>query len=290
MLGTSAAMANSPSPTAAPESSGMVLQHTDGTVTVNFSGTWLWPFRPAGGEKTSGISATVTNPCDSRFGAGWGVTWDDPNDPGISETYVGQGLSVTVGVGSRGINPLNIDRRVEFDTGRPCGTFVQTNTPQPGDGYVTGTWTATHTYANITDVPPAICVITYDLGFGHMPAPSRIAFSNDDNSVVWALRQNGAWNTTTMGQNCSKLPPAVPAPPTPTPPAPPPPVQTVSHTPTPAPPVHAASKAASSGILAFTGFGQLGQLLALLGAILVLVGLPLYFLDLRRTAQWFLGL
>jgi hypothetical protein len=46
---------------------------------------------------------------------------------------------------------------------------------------------------------------------------------------------------------------------------------------------------AGSGSLAFTGLGLPEKILAILGAILVLFGLALYFLDLKRVAIWFLG-
>jgi hypothetical protein len=47
---------------------------------------------------------------------------------------------------------------------------------------------------------------------------------------------------------------------------------------------------ASSGSLAFTGLGKNGKLIALLGAMLVLMGLVLFFIDVRKVAHWFLGL
>jgi len=46
---------------------------------------------------------------------------------------------------------------------------------------------------------------------------------------------------------------------------------------------------ASSGSLAFTGLGTTGKLLALVGAILVALGLVLFFVNLRKLALWFLG-
>ncbi len=47
---------------------------------------------------------------------------------------------------------------------------------------------------------------------------------------------------------------------------------------------------ASSGSLAFTGLGKPGTLLAVVGFALVLIGLALFFLDLRKVALWLLGL
>lgn len=298
-LSSSAAMANSPSPTSAPLVSGSVVQNADGTVTVSASGTWVWAFGTESAT-TAGLDATILHPCDQRSGVGWGVVWSDPNDAGIAETYVtkhGALVSRAVNVGSRGINPLNNDDHVLFDAAHKCGTFVQTNVPRPGDGYDTGPWRSTHVYASAATLPKAICVITYDLGFAKPPGPHRVSFDNNDNSVQWQLFKNGSWDDTTMGFNCSTLPPPVAAPPVPTTaasPPPPPVTNTASNTP-PTPPAAkvTATKVtpkASTGVLAFTGFGQTGQLLALLGCILVLLGVVLYFLDVRRAAVWFLGL
>ncbi len=47
---------------------------------------------------------------------------------------------------------------------------------------------------------------------------------------------------------------------------------------------------ASSGSLAFTGLGRMGKLIALLGGLLVLMGVVLFFIDVRKVAVWFLGL
>jgi cell division septation protein DedD len=296
-LTSTAATANSASPTSSPLVTGSVVQNADGTVTVTASGTWLWSFGVESAT-TAGLDATVIHPCDQRTGVGWGVVWSDPNDPGTTETYTtkrGTLLSRTVNVGSRGVNPANNDDHVMSDPSNRCGTFVQTNVPHPGDGYDTGAWRSTHVYASAAVLPTAICVITYDLGFSKPPTSHRLSFDNNDNSVQWQLFKNGSWDNTTMGFNCSTLPAPVAAPPVPTTAAPPPPVtKTVSHTP-PTPPAAKVTAAKvtpkpSTGVLAFTGFGQTGQLLALLGFILVLLGVVMYFVDLRRAAIWFLGL
>jgi hypothetical protein len=66
--------------------------------------------------------------------------------------------------------------------------------------------------------------------------------------------------------------------------------QPVTHV---APAAAAASPAVvkvSSKSLAFTGLGMKGKLVALLGGLLVLLGLVLFFVDLRKMASWFLGL
>jgi hypothetical protein len=47
---------------------------------------------------------------------------------------------------------------------------------------------------------------------------------------------------------------------------------------------------AGSGSLAFTGLGPIGKLLALLGGLFVLVGLVLFFVNVRKVGCWLLGL
>lgn len=69
--------------------------------------------------------------------------------------------------------------------------------------------------------------------------------------------------------------------------APAPATKTVSQSSPPA--TTAPATKSGGGVLAFTGFGPIGQLATLLGAILVLLGLFLYFVDVRRAISWFLG-
>jgi hypothetical protein len=284
------AQANAPGPTGAIHMTAVV--NANQTVTVNASGTWLWMYSRS--DSDGGLNATVAAPCDHRSGVGWGVMWSDPQDAGFTETYTSKFQAQTVHMGSRGLNPANTDSVVAFNHAQSCGTFTQTNQPLPGDGFVTGTWTASHVYNNATAVPGAICVVTYDLGFGKMPLPKYRNFSNDDNSVAWQLQDTGHWSMSTGGVNCQNIPAATPAPPVPTPTIPP--AKTVAKT-TPPPtvtprvaPTPAARPPAVTGPLAFTGFGPTGRLLTLIGMILVVVGLVFYFVDVRKAVLWLLGL
>jgi len=288
VMGSAApAMANSASPSSSPLTPGSVVLNANGTVTVTATGTWLWPFGRET-DTTQGLEATVRHPCDNRTGVGWGVVWSDPADPGFTVTYHTNArtppLTLTVQVGSRGNTAINGDDQVLYNATNPCGTFVQTNIPAPGDGYDTGIWSDTHTYTSISDLPKEICVITYDLGLAHPPGKHRISFGNNDNSIQWGLYENGYWDTATMGKNCSSLPAPVAAPPTTT--QAPPVVTPVSHTVTTAAPV-----TKPGGNLAFTGFGGSGRLMAVLGGLFVLVGVLLYFgyrrkSEVRRLAEW----
>jgi hypothetical protein len=286
LLSSTMAFANAATPTASPLSAGAVVLNANGTVTVTITGTWVWTFGVESAT-TAGLAATVRHPCDSRTGVGWGIVWKDPADPGNAETYVtrrGSLVSLMVHVGSKGTNPVNGDSEVQFNAGDPCGTFVQTNVPHPGDGYDTGEWRGTHVYPDVSALPQAICVITYDLGFGRPPTPHRLHFDNNDNSVQWALFKTGTWDSSVTDDNCATLPPPVAAPP----PTTAPPVKTVSHT-TPRTAAPAPVPTKPSGVLAFTGFGRAGQLLALAGLILLVMGLVMYFTDFRKTWFWLLG-
>ena len=153
--------------------------------------------------------------------------------------------------------------------------------PAPGDGYDHGTWTASHVYASKADLPTQICVVTYDLGLAHPPGPHRISFENNDNSIQWDLTNRGSWNTSGNGPNCAALPPPVLAPPSP-PTTVVPVVKTVHPKPAPHTTKPASKVVTTSHPLAFTGFGNIGRLVALLGGVLLLLGMLLYFFDIRR--------
>ena len=292
LLGLSAtAAANAPSPVTQPLQSGSVLINPNGTVTVNAHGLWVWPFGIET-EHTAGLQATVRHRCDHRVGAGWGILWNDPNDPGFAEGYHTKlkgrhrNLSLTVNVGSKGVISANTDNQVQYDTSNPCGMFVQTNVPARGDGYDVGAWAARHTYANVAALPSEICLVTYDLGVGRSPQAHRVSFTNNDNSVQWQLVNMGGYSTSVGGKNCNSLPPPVAAPP-----APPrtivPVAKTTHNPPTTTPPARVVTT--SSHTLAFTGIGNTGRLVALLGGLLVLLGMLVYFVDIRRGTTWLLG-
>jgi hypothetical protein len=273
-----AAMANAANPTT-PDvfSPGSVVQNSNGTVTVTASGTWIWPFGVES-DTTSGLHATINHPCDSRTGVGWGVVWNDPGDPGFTETYhtnAGPPYTAVVNVGSQGIDPLNADDHVQYNKAAPCGQFVESNIPTNGDGYDTGVWSSTHVYASYADVPREVCIVTFDLGIAHPPGPHRLSFDNNDNSVQWGLYEDGYWDTATMGKNCSALPPPVQAP-----------IVTAVTTPPPvAPPV----VTMPGTTLAFTGAGDSVWATGIVGVLLLLAGMTLYFVDLPRVTLWLLG-
>ncbi len=281
--------ANVAEPTNSPSPSVHTVVEPDGTVTVTVSGTWEW---------TTLKGATASRPCDSRFGAGWAVAWHDPKDHGYQLSTLS--ASVTVHVGSTGVNPANTDHRVSYDTTDPCGTFTQTDSPAPGDGTVSGTWTGTHTYSSVSSMPPSVCVVTFDVTGNSTrtgPDPSRLLFTNTDNSVADALAGGGTWDTTPGGPNCL----AVSATTTTTPTTPT--TTTTTTTPTtattttqpvsspsqpsspptqPGPVSPSAPATTTSASLAFTGVGPGLRLLAGAGVGLVVFGGGLLLTRRRR--------
>ena len=77
----SAAWANAAAPTNTPAQTSTVIDNSNGTVTVRspahgYGSSRLTP------KTTQGIDVTAADPCDDRFGVGWAVIWNDPNDPG----------------------------------------------------------------------------------------------------------------------------------------------------------------------------------------------------------------
>jgi len=194
--GDVAAFANVAEPVNTPVPSVSTVVNTGGTVTVHLSGTWNW---------TTLKNATSSDPCDSRFGVGWAMVWKDPNDKGFALST--KSATVSVNVGSKGVDLLNTDDKVTYDQQKPCGTFVETDSPSPGDGIATGTWTGTHTYSSTSSVPSSVCVVTFDItgNTSKGPDPSRLLFNNLDNSVADAIAASGSWNTVPGGPNCIAL-------------------------------------------------------------------------------------
>jgi len=287
----SAAMANAPNPVSTPPITGDIVTNSNGTVTVNVAGTWVWPFSTSL-KDVEGLHATTTDKCDHRFGAGWGVVWNDPSDSGYAETFTELGLTASVNIGSRGVNPVNRQSELAWMPGTPCGTFVETNEPVAGAGYVTGPWMGAHIYPNAASVPASICVVMYDLGSRKPPKEKWRQFSNSDNSITWSLLNKHYWNESPDGANCVATR-SLPAGPPPVPATSPARVTSVA-TPTTAPPKKV--PVVSPAALAFTGFGPFGALAAVGGVLLVLVGVVLYFVDVRKYAvemrklsRWLLG-
>jgi hypothetical protein len=138
-----------PAPDNPPAPTGTVGTASSGAVTVAVSGSWSWSVGTGSGD----INATVASPCAGKYGVGWGIVWNDPNDPGytlkygkVAPQYVGSTLAV---------NGNAVDEAVHYDASAPCGTYSA--------NAITGTWTDSHTYASASSVPTSICVVSYVL-------------------------------------------------------------------------------------------------------------------------------
>jgi len=152
LLSSAPAFANAADPNAG--TTATMTTNPDGSTTVRVSGTWSWPSQTG---------------CSNRFGAGWAIAWNDPNQPG--NVVSGHGITIYVGTPS--------DNTVHFNT-PPCGTLDPNNHPH-------GSWgPATHTYAAGTAVGK-VCVNMYDLHDTQANKPGDYIAGgsghNGDNSV-----------------------------------------------------------------------------------------------------------
>ncbi len=173
------AAVNPPAPT------GTITTASNGTVTLDVTGTWSW----AVGSKAGEINATIANPCGAYFGVGWGVVWNDANDPGYTLKY---GSVAPELVGSTvAVNGNAVDQSVHYGTNATrCGTF--------SPSAITGQWTDQHTYANAASVPTRICVVSYALKGTPASTPKHFLVNkNKANSFHAAVKAgNGAsWST-----------------------------------------------------------------------------------------------
>ena len=147
-FGATAASAR-PSPENPPAPTGTITVSASGAVTVNATGTWSWPVGTQKGE----INASAGQQCAGKFGVGWGIVWNDPNDPGYPIKY---GSVPAELVGSTTTTDGNaVDKSVHYDQSAHCGHF--------SPAAITGTWTDSHVYANAASVPASICVVNYVL-------------------------------------------------------------------------------------------------------------------------------
>lgn len=173
-FGATAASAR-PLPVNPPAPTGTITLNPSGTVTVSVTGTWSWPVGSGPGQ----IPATAGKPCATNFGVGWGIVWNDFNDPGYPISYKHGGTTFTQKVGSKGNASISTaaDEAVHYDTANPCGTFTTSA--------VSGQWTATHTYQDASSVPSGglsgenICVVSYVLRTG--PNGHKRAYKVDKN-------------------------------------------------------------------------------------------------------------
>lgn len=171
-------LVNPPVPTG-----GITAGPAAGSDTITVSGTWSW----AVGTGVSEIAASSGAPCGNRYGVGWAMVWNDPNDPGYKLSY--DGHSIYVG------STATSDDSVHYDTAAPCGTYSATA--------VTGTWTDSHTYTGgASSIPSSICVVDYVLRYpptGHPHA--YVATDNRRNSFDHAVK-TGTVSSWAQAPNC----------------------------------------------------------------------------------------
>jgi hypothetical protein len=157
----------------------------DGTVTVDMSGTWTW----AGQD------------CAGRYGTGWAVDWwgistsATPTNnftltdativtpPGTTTT----GSITATGTAFMTAHPLSGGQFFHVSTNYNGETVNSNSTCTDSGGGSSASWSASATYPNQADIPPAICVNMYDEhgmeGTISTDAKDFDPVTNDDNSI-----------------------------------------------------------------------------------------------------------
>ncbi|HXQ60571.1 MAG TPA: hypothetical protein VN799_10740 [Acidimicrobiales bacterium] len=172
------AAVNPPAPT------GTITTASNGTVTLNVTGSWSWPV----GNKAGDIKATNAKKCGAYVGVGWGVVWNDANDAGYTLKY-GSVAPELVG-STTAVNGNTVDESVHYNAANPCGSF--------STSAITGQWTDQHTYANAASVPTSICVVSYALKGTPASKPKHyLVDKNSHNSFHTAVKAGlgASWPT-----------------------------------------------------------------------------------------------
>jgi len=149
--------ANAPNPNADISATGQV--NGDGTVTVNLAGTWQWPGQD----------------CEGRYGEGWAVDWwgisasaTPANNFTLTNVSLvpGPNQKTTGSESAAGAIPIKGDGFFHVGTMYNDETVNAASTCQDvtigGKAGSQGSWSATATYPNASDIPPNICVNGYD--------------------------------------------------------------------------------------------------------------------------------
>jgi hypothetical protein len=153
-FGASAASAR-PSPENPPAPTGTITVGSGGAVTVTATGDWAWAIGTAKGDLKPSASSAA-NPCGTNYAVGWGMVWNDSNDPGYPIQY-GSVPAELVG-STLVVNGNTKDENVHYNTTKSsrCGSYSPTG--------LTGQWgSETHVYASAASVPATICVVNYVL-------------------------------------------------------------------------------------------------------------------------------
>jgi hypothetical protein len=192
------ALANAPNPN--PDIKAVETVNPNGTVTVKVSGTWSWP-----GQS-----------CEGRYGEGWAVDWwgiSASPTPANAFTLTNASIVTAPGTTTTGDEPFAGSIQLpnnggyfhvgEYYDGEDVNSSSTcTDTGTGGSAGSTGSWSATATYPNKSDLPPQICVNMYDEhGSEGKPSGSANDFSptkDNDNSI-----QTNAFNPTAGAGYCA---------------------------------------------------------------------------------------
>jgi hypothetical protein len=177
------------------DTSGTFVVNADGTVTATLHGTWSW----------------TKQTCENRYGTAWAVDWwgvstsktpannftltNAPIVTSPTTTTTGSGTAtgyIAVPPGSPPPPPGTPTYYFHVSTyyaGQAIHSAT-TCTDLPGGGS-TGSWSATATYPNQSDLPPQVCVNMYDVhGKEGTPSTNPIDYNpsaQGDNSIQQKL-------------------------------------------------------------------------------------------------------
>jgi hypothetical protein len=177
------ALANAANPN--PDTKATEHVNANGSVTVDVSGTWSWPGQT----------------CEGRYGEGWAVDWWGISTSALptnnftltnASEVTGPGTTTTGSFNAAGSwqikgtsNYFHVSSLYNGEDVNSSSTCTDTGTG--GSAGSTGSWSATATYPNKSDLPPNICVIMYDEhGSEGQPSGSANDFSatqDNDNSI-----------------------------------------------------------------------------------------------------------
>ncbi|HUC37412.1 MAG TPA: hypothetical protein VMR97_09840 [Acidimicrobiales bacterium] len=209
LTGLVGAWANAANP--APTTTAKATVNSDGTVSVNISGTWVWPGQA----------------CSGRYGEGYSVDWwgisssstPSPNFTLTNASEVTGPATTTTGsvspVGAQDIKGSGGIADSFFHIGQyysgqdinSASTCTDTTFSGQSGGNSTGStgpWAASATYPSLADLPPNLCVILYDehgsLGKASGSANDFSPINDNDNSI-----QTNAFNPAVGQGYCVSL-------------------------------------------------------------------------------------
>lgn len=188
------AFANAANP--APTTTGSAVVNNDGSVTVNLSGTWIWPGQTCAGRYGEGYSTDwwgVSGSATPVLPSGWNgaVTTSLVTSVTPPTTTGSQSPTGSIQYNPGGGQPVTYFHTGGYYNGQDVNSSSTcSDVTISGQTGSTGPWSDTATYPSVKDVPPQLCTIFYDEhGSEGKPTGTNVLTdkdfntSNTDNSI-----------------------------------------------------------------------------------------------------------